>query len=456
MIEEEAKLELLEFFLSKETNEDFDSELAGNQSIINELSVEDLASLIESLPGELRIYLTRMLSKEVFTDLLCALGEDTAEHIFEQLEEDEQLKFAEELDDVHLIKLLEVLPENIVDLALRSLNAKERQRVIDAQSYTEDQVGRYIEKYPFTTSEVVTARLLKKRMSKLDSNSFGRGYFVVKKSNQSLMGVIAFSKLCFLEDTDRVEDHLQETQSLPAEMNLEDAADVFYHAQTSVLPVVGETGGFHGVLEYRNLVDLLNERAEQKRLQEVGVDEDDLFAPVREASQKRALWLGINLVTALLASWVIGLFEATLSQVVALAVLMPIVASMGGIAGSQTLTVTIRGLSLGTLTDVNFKHLLEKEIRIAMINAAIWSLVIAVIVAYWFDDFILSAVIFAAIVVNVLVAAASGAVIPLVLSKLQIDPAISGSVILTTVTDVIGFFCFLGLGSAFLVSLGNT
>jgi magnesium transporter len=179
--------------------------------------------------------------------------------------------------------------------------------------------------------------------------------------------------------------------------------------------------------------------------------EEDMFAPVFSSTRRRAVWLGVNLMTALLASWVIGLFENTLSKYVALAVLMPIVASMGGIAGSQTLTLAIRGIALGQLTGSNARHLLLKEMSVGALNGIIWAIVVGAIAGAWFDSLSLAALIAVAITINLLFAAISGALLPLLLKRLGIDPALAGSVLLTTVTDVVGFFAFLGLASLFLV-----
>jgi magnesium transporter len=180
-------------------------------------------------------------------------------------------------------------------------------------------------------------------------------------------------------------------------------------------------------------------------------EEEDIFAPVIASSRRRAVWLGLNLLTALLASWVIGLFDATIEKLVALAVLMPVVASMGGIAGSQTLTLVIRAMALGQVSSSNARRLLSKELTVGLLNGLIWSLVLALVAGFWFDSSALALVIGAAIVINLLVAALSGATIPLLLRRIGADPALAGSVVLTTVTDVIGFFAFLGLAALFLV-----
>ena len=181
-----------------------------------------------------------------------------------------------------------------------------------------------------------------------------------------------------------------------------------------------------------------------------GLDEDeDTFAPVLKTTKRRSVWLGINLLTALLASGVIGLFEATLDKVVALAVLMPIVASMGGIAGSQTLTLVIRGMALGHVGPSNTRWLLSRELAVGALNGVLWSLVIGLVASVWFNDYQLGGIIASAMVINLVIAAVAGASLPLILDKLGIDPALSGGVVLTTVTDVVGFFAFLGLATAF-------
>jgi magnesium transporter len=185
---------------------------------------------------------------------------------------------------------------------------------------------------------------------------------------------------------------------------------------------------------------------------QAGLSEDeDMFAPVMLSARRRALWLGVNLLTAFLASWVIGLFEATIEKVVALAVLMPIVASMGGIAGSQTLTLTIRGIALGQLSSSNTRWLIFKELAVGSINSIIWALVVAVIAGYWFGDTQLAILIAVALTINLVIAAVTGTMLPLLLDKMGIDPALAGSVLLTTVTDVVGFFAFLGLATVFLL-----
>ena len=230
------------------------------------------------------------------------------------------------------------------------------------------------------------------------------------------------------------------------------AARVVQNSGFISLPVLDDTNKLLGRVDIVTACELVNEDYERQVMSSAGMDEnEDLFSSVRKSAQKRAIWLGINLITAFLASWFIGLFEATLQEVVALAVLMPVVASMGGIAGSQTLTLIVRGLALGQVTDSNRKALLEKELKVGLLNGVIWAIVVGAIAYLWFDSSLLGIVISIAILLNIAMAALTGVVLPIILNKLKIDPALSGSVILTTVTDIVGFVAFLGLGSLLLL-----
>jgi magnesium transporter len=229
-------------------------------------------------------------------------------------------------------------------------------------------------------------------------------------------------------------------------------AQLFQDFDLLSAPVVDDHNRVLGRITVDDVVDLIRENSERALMQMAGLDDEaDMFAPVLVSSRRRAVWLGINLVTAFSAAWVIGLFQATLEQLVALAVLMPIVASMGGIAGSQTLTLVIRGLALGQLQKGNIRILLNRELGISILNGLLWSVVIALLAVWWFGDWGIGAVLGVAILVNLLCAALAGWGIPLILERMGIDPALAGSVILTTVTDVVGFFAFLGLATLLLL-----
>jgi magnesium transporter len=231
-----------------------------------------------------------------------------------------------------------------------------------------------------------------------------------------------------------------------------EVAQLFERRDLVSVAVIDAEGHLIGRITIDDVVDVIRTEAEHQMMNMAGLDEEeDLFAPVLPSARRRALWLGINLGTAFLASWVIGMFEATLAQIVALAVLMPIVASMGGIAGSQTLTLVIRGLAMGRVSIANRLWLARKELAIGFLNGMLWALVVGVIAYLWFGDVGIGLVLSAAMVVNLLAAAFSGIAIPLVMDRLDIDPALAGAVVLTTVTDVVGFMSFLGLATVFLL-----
>jgi magnesium transporter len=241
--------------------------------------------------------------------------------------------------------------------------------------------------------------------------------------------------------------------AIQADTPAQEVAAIFEREDLVSAPVVASDGTLLGRITVDDVVDVIREKADHSLMSLAGLDDyEDTFAPVLRTTRRRSVWLGINLLTALLASWVVGLFEHTIANLTALAVLMPVVASMGGIAGSQTLTLVIRSMALGQIGDANARWLVSKELAVGTLNGLLWAVVVGVIAWYWFDDRGLGMVIGIAMVINLVMAALTGASLPLLLRKLGIDPALSGGVILTTVTDCVGFFSFLGLATVFLIA----
>ncbi|HEX9803673.1 MAG TPA: magnesium transporter, partial [Gammaproteobacteria bacterium] len=267
------------------------------------------------------------------------------------------------------------------------------------------------------------------------------------------LGLLPLTTLLTANPDSNVADIMSRAgEGIRADTPAQGVANLFEHRDLISAPVVDEEGKLLGRITIDDVVDVIRDKADHDFMGMAGLnEEEDIFAPVIASSRRRAVWLGINLLTALLASWVIGQFDATIEKLVALAVLMPVVASMGGIAGSQTLTLVIRAMALGQVSSSNARRLLRKELTVGLLNGMVWALVLALVAGLWFDNTALAVVIGAAIVINLFVAALSGATIPLLLRKLGADPALAGSVVLTTVTDVIGFLAFLGLAAAFLV-----
>jgi len=276
--------------------------------------------------------------------------------------------------------------------------------------------------------------------------------FMVVDRRERYLGILRLRRLVTGRPELSVSEAMEsDFQPIPASVADEEVARRFSDQDLISAPVVDDEGRLVGRITVDDVVDVIREESEQTLMNLAGMDEDeDMFAPVLVSSRRRALWLGINLVTALLASWVIGLFEDTIQRVVALAVLMPIVASMGGIAGSQTLTLAIRGIALGQLSQQNARWLVLKELAVGAINGVLWAVVVGGVAWLWFASTTIGLLIATALIINLVCAALSGALLPLSLERLGIDPALAGSVLLTTVTDVVGFMAFLGLATLFL------
>ncbi|MDJ0833656.1 MAG: magnesium transporter, partial [Gammaproteobacteria bacterium] len=266
-------------------------------------------------------------------------------------------------------------------------------------------------------------------------------------------GVLALKELLTSDNEALVEQIMNtEVMALPADMEDDQVARLFEDNDLVSAPVVDEQGKLIGRITVDDVVDVIREEGDSSFLSMAGLHEDeDLFSPVWSSSRRRAVWLGFNLLTAFLAAAVIGLFEATLDKIVALAILITIVPSMGGIAGSQTLTLVIRGLALGQLGSSNFNDLVKKEIAVGLLNGLLWAMVVAAFTIIWFQDFYIATIIAVALIVNLLAGAFAGALIPVILKRMGIDPALAGGVVLTTFTDVIGVLAFLGLATIFLL-----
>jgi magnesium transporter len=327
-----------------------------------------------------------------------------------------------------------------------------RERLEQALSYPEDSAGRLMNSDVITVrADVnidVVLRYLRLRGEMPEHTDY---LYVVSRRNQ-YMGRISVSDLLTKDPSTAINELIDDEQpGIPLETPDNEVATQFSDHDWISAPVVDANNILLGRITIDDVVDIIRAQAEHQALSAVGLDEDeDLFSPVPRAAKRRALWLGINLATAFLASWVIGQFEGTLQKIVPLAILMPIVASMGGVAATQTLTLMVRGIALGQVGLGNLKALFNKETLVGFINGIVWAIVVGVISALWFEPKI-GMVIAAAMLINLVVAALAGVAVPLLLKRMDIDPALAGGVVVTTVTDVMGFLAFLGLGPWILV-----
>ncbi|WP_218311555.1 magnesium transporter [Alteromonas antoniana] len=439
--------DLIEEFVSDGTGDDPAATLT---TLVGQDDVY-IATLLESLPVERRIAVWDGLPRDRKLDVLVEMRSDPREILIDVIQDDEWAAIFSDIDAEDLLELLDSLPTRLVDLAYAALDAQQQAFFREATAFKDDEVGHWISHellvLPLNAKVREGLRLIRRNVPQHCDT-----VFLVNRSGQFSAAVKLTRLFGAPEHVPLVE--LTE-ENIPVLKGNDESTSASLQVQRSgyaSLPVVDENNKLLGRLEIQSAGELINEFYERQVMASAGMDEDeDLFSPVAKSARNRAVWLGINLLTAFLASWFIGLFEATLQQVVALAVLMPVVASMGGIAGSQTLTLIVRGLALGQVTSANFRALMVKELKVGGVNGVIWAMVIGIVAYFWFTDAILGIVICLAILVNIVSAALAGVFLPVILDKLKIDPALSGSVILTTVTDIVGFVAFLGLGTLFLL-----
>ena len=347
--------------------------------------------------------------------------------------------------------MLQQLPERVTQEVLNSMDQVDRARVEAILGYPEDSAGGLMNTDTVTIRPEITLDVVLRYLRRHKSLPAMTDNLLVVNRQNEFIGLLPVSKLLVSDPQQTVREVMTtDAKIIPATMHDTDVAKLFERHDLVSAPVVDAAGVLIGRITIDDVVDVIRETADHSLMSMAGLDEDeDTFAPALKTSRRRAVWLGINLITALAASAVIGLFDKTIEQVVALAVLMPIVASMGGIAGSQVLTLVIRGQALGHLSGANFRWLFNRELIVAAINGVLWAVVIAVVTFAWFHDIKIALIIGSSIIINLLVAAITGAALPLILKARGIDPALAGGVILTTVTDVVGFMTFLGLATLF-------
>jgi magnesium transporter len=422
--------------------------------LVNTLSPAEIGNLLESLPPYKRNIVWGLVDPEDDGEVLVHVGEDVRESLLAEMDPDEIVAAAETLDIDDLAELIEDLPDTVIDEVLKAMDRENRERLEQALSYPYDTAGRLMNPDVITVRADVTLdvvlRYLRLRGEIPDHTDH---LFVVSRRHQYL-GRVAIAALLTQDPTTPVNELIDgEQPAIPVDTPAGVVATQFSDHDWISAPVVDENNILLGRITIDDVVDIIREQAEHQALGAAGLDEDeDMFSPVPRAARRRMVWLGINLLTAFLASWVIGRFEGTLEQVVALAVLMPIVASMGGVAGTQVLTLMVRGLALGQIGFGNLRALVAKEVLVALYNGVIWAVVVGVVATLWFSDFKLGLVIGAAMLINLLNAALAGVFVPLALKRMNIDPALAGGVVLTTFTDVIGFLSFLGLGTLVLLN----
>lgn len=421
--------------------------------LVNTLAPAEIGNLLESLPPGKREVVWGLVDPEDDGEVLVHVGEEVRESLLADMDPDEIIAAVEDLDIDDLADLVEDLPDTVIDEVLKSMDRENRERLEQVLSYPEDSAGRLMNPDVVTVRADVNVdvvlRYLRLRGELPDHTDH---LFVVSRRHQYL-GRLSLAALVTHEDNTPINRLIDDEQpAIDVGENADEVARQFSDHDWVSAPVVDDNNILLGRITIDDVVDIIRSQAEHQALGAAGLDEEeDLFSPIRRAVRGRVVWLGINLCTAFLAASVIGQFELTLQKVVALAVLMPIVAGVGGNAAVQVLTLMVRGIALGQVGPSNARILLWKESRVALINGTLIGTVVGIIAYLWFHSFLLSLVITLALIINFCAAALAGVLLPLMLKRMNVDPAVAGTVVVTAVTDVMGFFSFLGLATLILL-----
>ena len=421
--------------------------------LVNTLAPAEIGNLLESLPPGKREVVWGLVDPEDDGEVLVHVGEEVRESLLADMDPDEIIAAVEDLDIDDLADLVEDLPDTVIDEVLKSMDRENRERLEQVLSYPEDSAGRLMNPDVVTVRADVNVdvvlRYLRLRGELPDHTDH---LFVVSRRHQYL-GRLSLASLVTHEDSTPINRLIDDEQpAIDVGESAQEVARQFSDHDWISAPVVDDNNILLGRITIDDVVDIIRSQAEHQALGAAGLDEEeDLFSPIKRAVRGRVVWLGINLCTAFLAATVIGQFELTLQKVVALAVLMPIVAGVGGNAAVQVLTLMVRGIALGQVGQSNARILLWKESRVALINGTLIGTVVGIIAYLWFHSFLLSLVITLALIINFCAAALAGVLLPLLLKRMNVDPAVAGTVVVTAVTDVMGFFSFLGLATLILL-----
>ncbi|MFT4924036.1 MAG: magnesium transporter [Phenylobacterium sp.] len=412
----------------------------------------DVALLLESTPPKGRKILWQLVDPEVYGDILEELSEDVRNGLIRLMNPKKVADVTGSMDDDDLAEVLRGLPDTIYQEVLRKMDSQDRSRAEKVLAYEEDTAGAIMNTDTITIRPDVTVDVVLRYLRlKGEITALTDCVYVVNKSDR-FIGELPLTTLLTSAPNHVIRDIVEENSDvIHADMDEVEVAKLFERHNWVSAPVVDKNNALLGRITIDDVVDIIREEAEHSLMSMAGLDDDeDTFAPALKSSQRRSIWLGINLFTALMAAMVLNLFEATLDKLAVLAVLSAIVPSMGGVAGSQTLTLVIRGIAVGHINDSNSNWLLKKELAIGALNGLMWAVSIGCVVAFWKNNLALGLIIAFAMMMNLVAAGLSGVFIPLLLKKHKIDPALAGGVVLTTVTDIVGIFTFLGTATYFM------
>ncbi|MDA9108810.1 magnesium transporter [Woeseiaceae bacterium] len=427
--------------------------MLGARNLINNLLPSELAKFIESLPLKERAIIWEMIELKNKGDVVVEVADEVRDGLIEGMKANELIAAIEGMALDDLADLVADLPETLTQEVIRSLDHQDRERLTQVLAFDENSAGGLMNIDIITVRPDVTIEVVLKYLRNQKSIPQGTDSIYVVNRDNIYKGALLLSSLV-TEDPEKPVSEIMSKTIIPilAATPSEKVVWEFENRDLLSAPVIDDDKKLLGRITIDDVVDVIRDEAEHSLMSAAGLDEeDDLFSPAAKSAKRRAIWLGVNLATAFLAASVVDIFQTTLDKIVLLAVLMPIVPSMGGVAGTQSLTIMTRAIALGHLDRINTKGILRKEVLVGILNGLLWAIVVGSLTYLWFGEWLLGLVIAGAMTINLIVAAIAGFGIPLMLKKLNIDPALAGGVVLTTITDVVGYISFLGLGAIFLL-----
>ena len=422
------------------------------RQMISDLPASEMADLLESLPPQRRNLVWKLVDPASDGEILVHVNDEVRAKLIDAMDDQDLVQATSVLDLDDLADILDDLPEQVIQQVMRGMNREDRERLTQVLAYPEDSAGGLMDPDIITVRANVTLEVVQRYLRMLGELPKTIDSLIVIDREGRYFGKLALTDLLIRDPGKSVRDYTD--VSLPAiDVNLPDSevASLFEHYDWVSAPVIDEHGFVLGRITIDDIVDVIRDEAEHTVMSMAGLDEeDDMFASVFASSRRRSVFLGINMIGAFAAAIVIGFFDATIEQVVALAILMPVVGTMGGMAGTQTFTLVVRGMATGQVGPGNTAALLTKELAVGGINGLLWSTVVAAIAFAWFRSVELGLVAALAIMINLLAGALVGVLVPIGLRKISVDPVLAGGFVMTF-CDVIGFTAFLGLGTVFLL-----
>jgi len=444
--QEQPKQNLIKNLVSRQN-------LAKLENLLNDLHPADIADILESLPIEQRYIVWDLVKTENDGDILVEVSDSVRQTLIAEMDSSELLAAAEQLDTDEIADIAPDLPENVLQNLLENLDQQNRERLESTLSYPEDTVGALMDYDIITVREDVSLEVALRYLRKLGKLPVHTDKLFVVDRHGSILGVLSLKKILVNDPDLYIKDVMSsDIVTFNPDDTADEASDAFERYDLITAPVIDTNKKLVGRLSVDAVVDYIREAAESDKLSMAGLrEEEDLFSSIWKSVRNRWAWLAINLITALIASRVIGVFEGSIEKVVALAALMPIVAGIGGNSGNQTITMIVRGLALGQINNTNIKRLLYKELGVAVLNGVLWGGVLGGVAYLLYGNILLGIVMTTAMLLNLVLSAIMGVIIPMLMSKYGKDPAVGSSVLITAMTDSGGFLIFLGLATLVLI-----